>query len=147
MKNSMKEAAELAKKRKAERNASPRPCFSDPAACWISGSDMVGFVYEPGPDPWIVQYSRDNWMAMTALIFARDAAHARQIVLDMLEHSRECRKKYVKYAESYSRWDNHAYLDDRLEEVRDWELKICPAPRCQMYKVGWGGNDQFGFCN
>ena len=122
------------------------PLLGNPAACWINGSETVGFAYEPGPDPWIVQYRVANWIPMTAMVFARDEAHARQIVLDMLDHAIECRKKYVADVKETGRDDYRSVSSDRLEEIKTWTLKACPAPKTQMYKVGWASNDTFGFC-
>ena len=121
--------------------------ISNPAKFFINGEEEKKFTYEPGSDVWhfsprLSGLSKN--MEMNIIIFANDYRHALQIVEEMLKFALKCSSEYLKTKglnedSEYlgaGKLSHYAYL---LENKDKW-IAI-PAPKNQVYKVGWASND------
>lgn len=127
------------------------PFVGNPGRCFVTGNDQENFVYEPGPDPYIIQYYEQNasghggYVPMTGMVFAKDEEHARKIVADMLDFMDACHAKYAKHLEEYEkkygeRYTSRAIVDSRvgsMAHIRGMKLRVKKADRSQVFKVDW----------
>lgn len=124
---------------------------SNPATCFVDGNRDVPFVYAPGPDPYYIIVRSKSCIHLSTMVFAKDAQHARDILVKMLDFRDACAAEYTKREKD--RDDRHDLrgrdyrrtmeLRKALAGDKGFSVHIGPADRGQMYKIGWASNDNF----
>lgn len=129
----------------------------NPAGYFVNGSDEKYFTYEPGKKMFYVKVHTSGYIMLSMLLFADDLIHLKKIFKAACDHRVACAKKYQAYSEKRNRRSGTEELQahgakkwlDALRAVDLWPepegrvmVEIVEAPRNQLYKVSWAGNDE-----
>lgn len=115
--------------------------ISNPCTWFINGNDEESFTYEGGSI--LYHFSpHDNGLSGTmennVVFFANSEAHARSVLIRMLEFRINTHKKYKK-SQGHDGYRDARIAQAYLDNIATIILE--PAPTDQFYVVGWASND------
>lgn len=121
---------------------------SNPASFFINGNDEEQFTYEPGLFPYYAIAAGKGHIAFSVMVFADGVDHVKLILMEMVKFAERCALEYATEASKDQHPALQGYREGRTDRIRkilegdsDYTLEIASAPRNQLYKIGWAGND------
>ena len=127
--------------------------ISNPATFFISGSDKISFIYNPGKHLYHFSPNDNNLnkhMGFNIVFFADNEAHGLSILKKLFNFIIRAKAKYLHdqsgkeahYMEFKSKAENvQSEINEYLKALNKGKIKLTKAPMNQVFKVGWACND------